>query len=66
MAVGIAVVGGFVYRGDAVPGLQGQYVFGDWSRAFTAPDSTLFAAEEAADGTRVLRELAITSKEHTE
>jgi glucose/arabinose dehydrogenase len=27
---GIAVVGGHVYRGDAVPGLRGRYVFGDW------------------------------------
>jgi hypothetical protein len=28
---GVAVVGGFVYRGSLVPGLQGHYVFGDYS-----------------------------------
>jgi glucose/arabinose dehydrogenase len=28
---GVAVIGGFVYRGDAVPGLHGRYVFGDFS-----------------------------------
>jgi glucose/arabinose dehydrogenase len=32
---GIAVVGGFVYRGDAIPQLEGHYVFGDFARSFT-------------------------------
>lgn len=27
---GIAIIGGFVYRGDAIPYLQGRYVFGDF------------------------------------
>jgi glucose/arabinose dehydrogenase len=31
---GIAVVGGFVYRGDAIPQLRGRYVFGDFARSF--------------------------------
>lgn len=29
---GIAIVGGFVYRGDEIPRLQGSYVFGDFER----------------------------------
>jgi glucose/arabinose dehydrogenase len=29
---GEATVGGFVYRGTAIPGLAGKYVFGDYSR----------------------------------
>jgi glucose/arabinose dehydrogenase len=29
---GRAVIGGFVYRGTAVPALRGRYVFGDFSR----------------------------------
>jgi glucose/arabinose dehydrogenase len=29
---GRAVIGGFVYRGSAIPGLVGRYVFGDFSR----------------------------------
>jgi glucose/arabinose dehydrogenase len=28
---GVAVVGGFVYRGSAIPALRGRYVFGDYS-----------------------------------
>jgi glucose/arabinose dehydrogenase len=29
---GLAVIGGFVYRGNAIPQLQGKYVFGDLNR----------------------------------
>ena len=29
--VGLAIVGGFVYRGSELPELRGRYVFGDWS-----------------------------------
>src|SRR5215813_3156201 len=39
---GIAVLGGFVYRGSAIPPLRGHYVFGDYTRSFTAPDGRLF------------------------
>jgi glucose/arabinose dehydrogenase len=43
---GRAVIGGFVYRGAAIPPLVGRYVFGDYSR-FTEPgvptnDGSLF------------------------
>lgn len=40
--VGIAVVGGFLYRGDLVPQLRGTYVFGDFSTSFGAPNGHLF------------------------
>jgi glucose/arabinose dehydrogenase len=30
---GVAIVGGHVYRGDAIPGLSGRYVFGDLNAA---------------------------------
>ena len=39
---GIAVVGGYVYRGDDVEALRGHYVFGDYSRAFAQPLGRLF------------------------
>jgi glucose/arabinose dehydrogenase len=29
--VGLAIVGGFVYRGADMPELRGRYIFGDWS-----------------------------------
>ena len=34
-----AVIGGFVYRGNAIPGLRGRYIYGDYcsGRIWTAP-----------------------------
>lgn len=42
--LGLAVVGGYVYRGEALPSFVGRYVFGDWSTSFGAPGGKLFAA----------------------
>jgi glucose/arabinose dehydrogenase len=39
---GIAVVGGFVYRGRRFPELVGKYVFGDFSRSFAPGNGRLF------------------------
>jgi glucose/arabinose dehydrogenase len=41
---GISVTGGHVYRGKALRGLQGKYVFADWSRSWALPDGVLFTA----------------------
>jgi glucose/arabinose dehydrogenase len=60
--VGIAVIGGFVYRGTAIPELVGDYVFADYSTGFLQGDGTLFAAEEAAGGAWTMRELAISGQ----
>jgi glucose/arabinose dehydrogenase len=50
--VGSSVIGGHYYTGDAVPALQDQYVFGDYSGA-------VFAAHPPEDGSRLwpIREL---------
>ena len=45
---GIAILGGFVYRGPAIPQLQGKYVFGDFSKSFQNPAGRLFYADLAA------------------
>jgi hypothetical protein len=34
---GLAVIGGFIYRGTRFPDMVGRYVFGDWSRVFNDP-----------------------------
>lgn len=39
---GLAVIGGYVYRGREVPQLAGLYVFGDFSRSFFPADGRLF------------------------
>jgi glucose/arabinose dehydrogenase/plastocyanin/Cu/Zn superoxide dismutase len=38
---GVAIIGGYVYRGTQVPSLAGRYVFGDWG-TFGAPSGRLF------------------------
>ncbi len=32
--VGTTIIGGYVYRGSALTGLNGSYIFGDWSKSF--------------------------------
>ncbi len=39
---GIALVGGFVYRGTQIPALRGKYVFGDYSRQFFGNNGRVF------------------------
>ncbi|HKQ49774.1 MAG TPA: PQQ-dependent sugar dehydrogenase [Phycisphaerae bacterium] len=59
---GIAVIGGFVYRGGAIPGLTGRYVFGDWSKGFLFPDGSLFVGTEAGDGSWTMEHLTVRDR----
>lgn len=52
---GVAIIGGFVYRGSAIPELVGKYVFGDYSRDF-GPTGRLLVGDLA---TGVIEELKI-------
>ncbi len=47
--VGIAIIGGFVYRGSALPALQGKYIFGMLSRDGKAT-GIVFSADMAGSG----------------
>jgi glucose/arabinose dehydrogenase len=51
---GLAVIGGFVYRGTRIPRLVGHYVLGDFARTFTA-DGRLFylRRRELVQGLRI-------------
>lgn len=42
---GISVIGGYIYRGSAIDGLHGRYVFGDWSQSFAQPQGQLLVAD---------------------
>ena len=53
-AEGCSITGGFVYRGTAIPELQGQYVFGDYCAG------TIWAIEETEPGVWTRTELAET------
>lgn len=56
---GIAIIGGFVYRGTAIPGLVGKYIFGDYSTTFFFADGSIFAATEGLTGQWTLAELGL-------
>jgi uncharacterized repeat protein (TIGR03806 family) len=54
-SVGTAVIGGFVYRGSALPALVGRYVYGDWSA------ETLWALEFDVSGNSVTAKETVTA-----
>ncbi|MFQ5412838.1 MAG: PQQ-dependent sugar dehydrogenase [Phycisphaerae bacterium] len=58
--VGIAVIGGFVYRGMQFPELTGRYVFGDFSTDFVTPDGRLFYADTTGPGAFVRAEFSLS------
>jgi glucose/arabinose dehydrogenase len=49
---GCTIIGGYVYRGQALPSLQGQYLFADfcrgWVRSFAAEDESPEAVDQPA------------------
>jgi hypothetical protein len=49
-AKGISITGGYIYRGKALPQLQGQYVFADWSRYWVKGDGVIYVASASSGG----------------
>ena len=43
--IGTSIIGGYVYRGTAIPSLVGQYIFADWSPVFGTPTGVLLALD---------------------
>ena len=48
--IGAVVIGGYVYRGSALPGPVGRYVSGEWNRAGADGDGIIFVATENPRG----------------
>ena len=58
---GVAVVGGHVYRGSALPQFRGRYVFGDWSTGFGQPNGSLFVASPRMRGLWAMQQLRVAT-----
>ena len=56
--VTLAIIGGYVYRGTALPGLRGTYVFGQWSAGIVM-DGRIDTAVAQSDGTWSSQELSL-------
>jgi glucose/arabinose dehydrogenase len=51
--LGLSITGGHVYRGAAIPALQGKYVFGDYGSTGGSASGRLMGLEETAPGSGV-------------
>jgi glucose/arabinose dehydrogenase len=58
--LGTAVVGGYIYRGQALAEMQGKYIFADWSNDFAKGSGTLLAATPSPEGLWSWEEIVVT------
>lgn len=60
--LGTAVVGGYLYRGQALPDMQGKYIFADWSNEFSRGNGTLLLATPSQAGLWACKEIEIAGQ----
>lgn len=44
---GLVVIGGYIYRGEDIPELDGRYVFGTWTQEHEQPQGAIFVADRS-------------------
>lgn len=54
----VTIIGGYVYRGNSIPGLQGKYVFGSFSHDF-GPTGEIFVSNPAGPGLWSFQEMML-------
>jgi glucose/arabinose dehydrogenase len=59
--IATTVIGGNVYRGHAIPGFQGKYIFGTFSQSFTTANGELLIAQPAGPGLWPFQEIHLVS-----
>ena len=50
LQLGLSVTGGYVYRGSAIPAMQGKYVFGDYGATSGITNGRMMGLEETSPG----------------
>lgn len=61
--LGVVVIGGYVYRGNDIPDLDGVYLFGDYSVSFNEPGGRMFGGTESASGQWNMHNLTVNGRE---
>ena len=49
---GLTIIGGYVYRGNSIPDLNGRYVFGSWAQTQGRAEGRVFFSRDMIDGNR--------------
>ena len=62
--IATVIVGGNVYRGNSIPGWQGKYIFGTFSRSAMTPNAELYMSNPAGPGLWSYEEISL--KDHTD
>ncbi len=57
----LTIIGGNVYRGSAIPALQGKYIFGTYAQTAGTPNGELFISNPAGQTAWVFDELSLVS-----
>lgn len=57
--VGTAIIAGYTYDRDDIPGIEGQYIFSNYTRTLQKPRGELFAANPSDGGTWSTAKLTI-------
>ena len=62
---GLVVIGGNVYRGNELPELAGDYIFGTWTQHHGKPSGAVFVSEMKEEGMWEFQELQLRGNEST-
>jgi glucose/arabinose dehydrogenase len=55
------IIGGNVYRGNSIRGLDGKYIFGTYSQTATTPNGELYMANPGGSGLWSIQEISLKS-----
>ncbi|MBC7872428.1 MAG: PQQ-dependent sugar dehydrogenase [Ferruginibacter sp.] len=58
----LTIIGGNVYRGSAIPGYQGKYIFGTYAQTANVPNGELFISTPSGQGIWDFQEISLVTR----